>query len=86
MERNRIGFAAFDASSGVCTIDGKMNQAKGSNLWVLAFDKATGERVDFVCCPKGQVAGREMLFKMDGYRVEVMTDDEPDVYIASGGK
>ena len=39
-----------------------------------------------MCCPKGQVAGRKMLFEMDGYRVEVMTGDEVDAYIAVDGK
>lgn len=67
-------------------MDGKTDKASEGNLWVLAFDRETGERVDFVCCLKGRVAGRKMFFEMDGYRVEVITGDEVDAYIAAGGK
>lgn len=67
-------------------MDGEINKASGDGLWVLAFDRGTGERVGFVCRPRGQVIGRKMLFEMDGYHVEVMTGEELDAYIASGGR
>lgn len=67
-------------------MDDKPRESKGSNLWVIAFDKETGERVDFVSCPKGQVPARTMIFEMKGYRVEVLDGDELDERIAQGLK
>lgn len=67
-------------------MEDESSQTRGCYRWVLAFDKETGERVGVVGCPQGQVAARRMLFEMDGYRVEVLTDDELDAYIAAGGE
>lgn len=54
--------------------------------WVLAFDPELGIRVGATICPVGQAPARKMLYEMDGYRVEVMTDSEIDDNIAAGGK
>lgn len=60
--------------------------SESKSRWVLAFDPESGIRVGATVCPVGQVPTRKMLYEMDGYRVEVMTDSEIDDYIAAGGK
>lgn len=62
----------------------RARESKGGNLWVIAFDKETGERIDFVSCPKGQVPAHTMIFEMKGYRVEVFDGDELDKRISQG--
>lgn len=62
----------------------RARESKGGNLWVIAFDKETGERVDFVSCPKGQVSAHTMIFEMKGYRVEVLDGDGLDKRISQG--
>lgn len=65
-------------------MDDKVRGSKSGNMWVIAFDKETGERIDFVRCPEGQVPARTMIFEMKGYRLEVLDGDELDERIAQG--
>lgn len=53
-------------------------------MWVVAFDKNTNERKDFVCCPKNNTKFYEEKFIMDGYDTKVMTNDELDKMIEDG--
>ena len=44
-------------------------------VWVLAYDTETGELANFAGCVKPRAAYFQALFEMDGYRVEIETDD-----------
>lgn len=57
-----------------------------SYRWVLSYDRKTGERVHFTTCPKNKAMFYEELYKMDGYEVRVLTDEEIDGLIASEGQ
>ena len=53
-------------------------------VWVLAFDPASGERVKFVCCPKGASYAHKAVLEMEGYEVRVCTQEEVDEMIELG--
>lgn len=52
-------------------------------LWVIAFDKATGERKEFTCCGKNNARFYKEKYLIDGYDVKVMTDEEVDKMLES---
>lgn len=54
--------------------------------WVLAYDKATGRRVDSVCCPKGNARFFEEKFRLEGYEAKTLTDEEVDALLQSENK
>lgn len=49
--------------------------------WVLAYDKATGKRVNSVCCPKGNARFFEEKFRVEGYETKTLTDEEVDALL-----
>lgn len=53
------------------------------NVWVIGFDKGTGEYVDFCCCPKEDESFYRRLYEGKGYRVETMTKDELEQFLES---
>lgn len=55
------------------------------NLWVIGCNKQTGEREQMTCCPKGQVAFYEELYKMNGCDVGIFTMQEIDELIEREG-
>lgn len=67
---------------GFAIVDKPVKTSSG-NLWVLAYDKETDERVGIACCPKGQVAFHKAKFESDGFSVEVLTGEEVDALIAT---
>lgn len=52
------------------------------SVWVIAIDKDTGDMVNFTTCSKNNSAFYKELYIMDGYNVEIMTDEEVDDLIA----
>lgn len=50
-------------------------------VWVLAFDPVSDERVRFVCCPEGAAAAHASVFEMEGYTVRVCAQEEIDALI-----
>ena len=53
-------------------------------VWILAFDKVTGERMNFASCPKQNAAFYSTKFEMEGYDVKVMAQEEIDEYVKNG--
>ncbi len=56
------------------------------SVWVIAFDKATGERVAFTCCKENNSKFYKELYEADGYDVEVLNDDQVDELIKMENK
>lgn len=52
--------------------------------WVMAFDRETGRRAAFTICPERLVPYHRELYLIDGYLVEVLTEDEVDARVAAG--
>lgn len=48
------------------------------NVWVLAYDKQTNERVGFTYCARANANFYERKYQMDGYRTTVFESDEID--------
>lgn len=51
------------------------------NVWVIGFDKETGKREKFICCPKNNSKFYQELYIGEGYDVKVLNDDEVDELI-----
>lgn len=51
------------------------------SVWVIAFDKETGKRAGFTCCPKKNSLLYKEKYLMEGYDVRMYTDDELDSLI-----
>lgn len=51
------------------------------SIWVIGFDKDTGEYVDFCCCPAQDATFYKRLYESKGYRVETMTRDELELFL-----
>lgn len=60
--------------------EGEAMMAK-ENVWVVGFDKITGEQVDFCCCPEGNAEFYRTLYEGKGQRVEVMTREELEGFL-----
>lgn len=52
-----------------------------NSLWVIAFDKETGERVNITVCPKNNVPFYEAKYRMEGYEPRIFTNEEIDELI-----
>lgn len=52
-----------------------------NNIWVIAYDKTTGERAEFVCCPQGNASYHAEVFRMKGYDVKILTSEEVDALL-----
>lgn len=50
-------------------------------VWVIPFDKETGERVGFVRCGKSSASFHAENYKIDGYDVKIMNDEEIETLI-----
>lgn len=48
------------------------------NVWVLAYNKTTNERVGFTYCARSNANFYERKYQMDGYRTAVFETDEVD--------
>lgn len=51
------------------------------SVWVIGFNKNTGEREKFICCPKNNSKFYEELYLGEGYNVRILTDEEVDKLI-----
>lgn len=49
-----------------------------NQLWVIAFDKATGERVNFTICDKKLVSFYQAKYEIEGYDTKVLTSEQVD--------
>ncbi len=54
------------------------------NVWVLAYDRETNERVDFAYCPRAYAMAQSILFEDRDLRVELVEEDEMDRRTAGG--
>lgn len=54
---------------------------ESNNIWVIGFDKETGQYKDFCCCPKQDAKFYKLLYKDKGYRVECMTRAQLGEYL-----
>lgn len=48
--------------------------------WVIALDRRTGRRVEFVMCDLNNVAFYQSKYTLDGYNVKVLTADEVEKF------
>ena len=53
----------------------------GNSVWVIAFDKVTGERAAFTCCKESSSEFYKQLYEGDGYAVKVLNDNQVDELI-----
>lgn len=56
------------------------------SVWVIGFNKETGIREVFVCCPKNNSKFYEELYIGDGYNAKILTGDQVDELIEMENK
>ena len=55
-------------------------------VWIIGFDKESGIRKNFTCCPKNNARFYEELYIGDGYDVKILTGKELDDLIETENK
>lgn len=50
-------------------------------VWVIGFNKKTGAREKFICCPKNNSKFYEELYLGENYDVRIITEKEVDGFI-----
>lgn len=53
------------------------------SVWVIGFNKDTGKREKFTCCPKNNSKLYEEMYLGEGYDVKILTNEEVDELIES---
>lgn len=53
---------------------------------MFGFDKTTGERIASTLCPANNALFYKTKYEIDGYRAEILTDEQVDEYLSNGGK
>ena len=51
------------------------------SVWVIGFDKETGLREKFVCCPKNNSKFYQELYIGEGFDVKILAGEEVDKLI-----